>query len=94
MLMFGVVPPLDARGLDAVTEVIVPLLVAAIVWFGQVPVIVTFDPATRLGVDVPLPPFATGNVPVTCEVRLMVPDRALVGILVLAVTALLPFAYR
>ena len=32
-------------------------------------------PATRLGVAVPVPPFATGRVPVTCVVRLT-PDSA------------------
>lgn len=36
-----------------------------IVWFGQVPVIDTFVPATKEGVAVPVPPLATGKVPVT-----------------------------
>jgi hypothetical protein len=35
--------------------------VEATVWFGQVPEIVTFEPATSEGVAVPLPPFATGK---------------------------------
>lgn len=32
-----------------------------IVWFGQLPVIVMLEPATRPGDEVPLPPFATDN---------------------------------
>jgi hypothetical protein len=36
-----------------------------IVWFGQVPVIVTFVPCTSAGVAVPVPPLATGRRPVT-----------------------------
>lgn len=36
-----------------------------IVWLGQLPLIVTFDPATILGVDVPVPPFAIPTMPVT-----------------------------
>jgi hypothetical protein len=36
-----------------------------IVWLGHVPVIDTLVPATSEGVAVPLPPFATGNKPVT-----------------------------
>jgi hypothetical protein len=38
--------------------------VAATVWFGQVPEIVTFEPATSEGVAVPLPPLATAKIPV------------------------------
>lgn len=38
---------------------------AATVWFGQVPVIVTLLPATREGVDVPVPPCATDAIPET-----------------------------
>ena len=34
-----------------------------IVWFGHVPVIDTFVPATNAGVFVPVPPLATANVP-------------------------------
>jgi hypothetical protein len=34
-----------------------------IVWFGHVPVIDTFVPATSDGVVVPVPPLATANVP-------------------------------
>jgi len=33
-----------------------PPAVLAIVWFGNAPVIVIFAPATKLGVDVPVPP--------------------------------------
>jgi hypothetical protein len=39
------------------------------VWFGQVPVIVTFVPATKAGVAVPVPPLATGKRPVTPVVK-------------------------
>jgi len=39
--------------------------VDAIVWLGHVPVTVMFDPATKLGVVVPVPPFATATMPVT-----------------------------
>ena len=41
------------------------MLEALIVWFGHVPVMLTLVPATRAGVVVPVPPFATGSVPVT-----------------------------
>jgi hypothetical protein len=54
--MFGVAPPDDAIGLDAVTEVTEPEAVALIVWLGHEPVIVTFVPATSAGVAVPDPP--------------------------------------
>lgn len=40
-----------------------------IVWFGQVPVMVTLVPATSAGEAVPVPPLATGNKPVTPVVR-------------------------
>lgn len=40
-----------------------------IVWLGQVPVMDTLVPATKDGVAVPLPPFATGNKPITPVVR-------------------------
>lgn len=44
------------------TEVTVPPeLLELMVWFGQVPVMVTLVPATRLGVVVPVPPLATGS---------------------------------
>ena len=33
------------------------------VWFGHVPLTVTLVPATIEGVDVPVPPLATANVP-------------------------------
>jgi len=39
------------------------------VWLGQEPVMLTLVPATRLGVFVPLPPLATGKMPVTPVVR-------------------------
>jgi hypothetical protein len=32
---------------------------AATVWFGQLPLIVTFDPGTREGVETPVPPLVT-----------------------------------
>lgn len=35
------------------------------VWFGHVPVMVTFVPGTREGVAVPVPPFTTGRMPAT-----------------------------
>ena len=58
-----VVPP------DTATEVTVPDPPPPpdelIVWFGQVPVIVTLVPASSVGVEVPVPPLATGNKPVT-----------------------------
>jgi hypothetical protein len=38
----------------------------------------------------PVPPLATGRVPVTWEVRLMVPDRSLVGIVDEAVNGDVP----
>ena len=46
-----------------------PPPVEAMVWLGHVPVIVTFEPATSDGVAVPLPPLATGKMPVTPVVR-------------------------
>lgn len=56
------------------TEVTVPVPGAAalMVWLGQVPVMVTLEPATKAGVVVPVPPLATGKVPVTSDVRLIV----------------------
>ena len=57
-------PAIDKKaGTLAATEVTVP--VELTVWLGQVPVIVTLVPATRVGVAVPVPPFATATVPVT-----------------------------
>ena len=71
----GVVVPLatdDERSVpvvpkvSAATEVTVPppppLAVELIVWFGQVPVMVTLVPATNEGVDVPVPPDATAKI--------------------------------
>ena len=55
-------------GTVAATEVTVPPgLLELIVWLGQLPVIVTFVPATSAGVAVPLPPLATATIPVTFE---------------------------
>jgi hypothetical protein len=46
------------------TEVTVPPeLDELIVWFGQVPVMVMLDPATREGVVVPVPPLTTFKTP-------------------------------
>ena len=45
----------------------VPLAVELMVSFGQVPVIVTFVPATSPGVAVPVPPLATASMPLICE---------------------------
>jgi len=45
---------------------------AEIVWFGHVPVTVTFVPATRLGVLVPVPPSDTGSVPSIDHVPLVI----------------------
>ena len=54
----------------ALNEVTPPLPpVEATVWLGQLPEIVTFVPATSEGVAVPLPPLATGKMPVTPVVR-------------------------
>ena len=53
-------------GTDAATEVTVPPgLLELIVWFGQVPVMLTLVPATSEGVAVPVPPLATATMPVT-----------------------------
>ena len=55
-------PPDDTTGLVPVTEVTVPPgLDEFIVWFGQVPVMVTLVPATKAGVVVPVPPLSTGS---------------------------------
>jgi len=67
----------------------VPLAVDAIVWLGHVPVTVTFVPATMLGVDVPVPPLATGSVPVTPVVNgkpVALVNVALVGVPKIGVT--------
>lgn len=63
-------PPV--KPVPVATEVTVPdppPPVEAMVWFGQVPVMVTLEPATKAGVAVPLPPFATGKMPVTPVVK-------------------------
>lgn len=55
-------------GTVAATEVTVPPgLLELIVWFGQVPVMVTLVPATNAGVAVPVPPLATATMPVTLD---------------------------
>lgn len=55
-------------GTVAATEVTVPPgLLELMVWFGQVPVMVTLVPATKAGVDVPVPPLATATMPVTLD---------------------------
>jgi hypothetical protein len=67
MLIVGVVVPLVTEtGAVPETEVTVPPgLDELIVWLGHVPVMVTLVPATKAGVVVPVPPLATGKVPVT-----------------------------
>src|SRR5271156_155360 len=59
--MAGVARPLEASGAVAAPAETPPAPGAAIVWFGHVPVTEIFAPATKLGVAVPLPPYATGN---------------------------------
>ena len=55
-------------GTVAATEVTVPPgLLELIVWFGQVPVMLTLVPATSAGVAVPVPPLATATMPVTLD---------------------------
>ena len=54
------------EGTVAATEVTVPPgLLELIVWFGQVPVMLTLVPATNAGVAVPVPPLASATMPVT-----------------------------
>jgi hypothetical protein len=66
ILITGVVVPVATEtGAVPETEVTVPAFVALIVWLGQVPVTVTFVPATMAGVVVPVPPLATASVPAT-----------------------------
>ena len=56
-------PVIDRNdGTVAATEVTVPPgLLELIVWFGQVPVMVTLVPATSAGVAVAVPPLAIGK---------------------------------
>ena len=61
--MSGVAPPEDATGDVAVTLVTPPEAVELTVWLGHVPVMLTLVPATKLGVEVPVPPLATAKVP-------------------------------
>jgi hypothetical protein len=60
-------PEMDKNdGTVAATEVTVPPgLLEFIVWFGQVPVMVTLVPATNAGVAVPVPPLFTFNTPLS-----------------------------
>ena len=57
-------PVIDRNdGTLAATDVTVPPgLLELIVWFGQVPVMLTLEPATSDGVAVPVPPEATANI--------------------------------
>ena len=60
-----------------------PPAVALMVWFGHVPEMLTFAPAMRLGVDVPVPPFATdkgsvsGVLPMTLQMFVAVHPKIL-----------------
>ena len=56
-------PPEDTTGAVPVTLATLPVAVELTVWLGHVPVMLTLVPATRLGLDVPVPPLATANVP-------------------------------
>ena len=60
------------------TEVTVPVpgAEAAMVWLGQVPVIVMLAPCSRAGVAVPVPPLATASVPA----KVTAPDVAVLGV--------------
>ena len=62
-------PVIDRNdGTVAATDVTVPPgLLELIVWFGQVPVMLTLVPATSAGVAVPVPPLATATMPVTLD---------------------------
>lgn len=62
-------PPVKPTPVATEVTVPVPAAIELIVWLGQLPEIVTFDPATKAGVAVPLPPLATGKMPVTPVVR-------------------------
>ena len=56
-------PPEDTTGAVPVTLTTLPVMVALTVWLGHVPVMLTLVPATKLGVEVPVPPLATAKVP-------------------------------
>jgi hypothetical protein len=75
IVMLGVVPPEDANGLEAVTEV-TPMLVTFTAWLGHVPETVVSVPATKLGEAVPVPPFATGTKPVSEILGVVPPEDA------------------
>ena len=62
--VLGVNPVVPA--LNVVTP---PLPDELMVWLGHVPLMVTFVPATKAGVAVPVPPLATGKRPVTPVVK-------------------------
>jgi hypothetical protein len=62
-------PPV--KPVPVATEVTVPVpgAVALMVWFGQVPVMVMLEPATKAGVAVAVPPLAMGSRPDTSVAR-------------------------
>ena len=56
------------------------------VWFGHVPEIVTLEPATKVGVAVAVPPFATGRIPVKVMLGVVPPLEAMFPLPVTLVT--------